>query len=606
MNNKNIITSELDFDLIKENFKTYLNGQQEFSDYNFEGSGLSILLDVLAYNTHYNALYTNLAINESFLDSASKRSSVVSKAKLLGYTPNSSSAAYAKISLVINASSITDPPAILTLPKYSQFTTSIDNRTYSFYTLEDYSSYKSNTNVYSYTDIIIKEGVLLKYRYPHNIGGRYVIPNANVDITTLNVRVKENSESEVYTDYSLADNIIYLTNTSNIYFLTELDNNLYEIQFGNGVIGSELANGNIIEITYIATNKSVSNGAHSFTYNGQELLGLTPTVYTQIIAGGGNEPEDIDKIRFNAPRFYSSQNRCVTKHDYEAIILSHFPQTKSINVWGGEDNYPPSYGDVFISILPTTGNFLSTEQQNFILGEILSPRKSLTVHNKLVDPTFLDISANITVYYDPELTNLSKNDIITTVRNNIRNYSYTELEFFGKRLKYSRLSNIIDNSEISISNNISTIKLYTYISPFYNIEYDYIIDIGNPIYKNLIDAESVLSNGFYIPNLNEIVYVDDIPNSTNIGILRLFYYKENTKISIKEIGTIDYNNGILYINKLLITKLYCSNWRFQFKPSSNDVVSLRNQIIRFPDNYVNIDAIKLSDHTKYKFTPSRL
>lgn len=606
MNNKNIITSELDFDLIKENLKTYLKGQQEFSDYNFEGSGLSILLDILAYNTHYNALYTNLAINESFLDSASKRSSVVSIAKLLGYTSTSAICASAKIALSLNASTVDRPPSLLILPKYSPFTTNVDNTTYTFYTIEEYSSYISRANTYSFSDVIIKEGTLLNYSYTYVTGARYIIPNPNVDINTLVVKVRENADTDIYTEYSLIDNIIYLNSNSKVYFIKEIDNNLFEIQFGNGVIGSELVTGNIIEITYIATNKTVTNNARSFSYNGQSLLGLTPNIYTQVRASGGNEPEDIDKIRFNAPRVYSAQNRCVTKNDYESIILSHFPQAKSVNVWGGEDNYPPSFGDVFISVLPTTGNFLTAEQKDYLLGEVLAPRKAITVHNKLIEPSYLDVAINTTFYYDSELSSLTQRDIVNLVRTNIRNYSYTELEFFGKRLKYSRLSNIIDDSEPAITNNITRLKLYTYLNPYFNTEYDYSIDVGNPIFKNIIDAESILSNGFYIPNIPEVVYIDDVPNTTNIGTLRLFYYSGTNKVAIKNIGNVDYSNGILYILNLTISKLYCDNLRFMVNPSSNDVVSTRNQIIRIPDTLVSVDGIKLSDYTKYKFTPSRV
>lgn len=606
MNNKNIVTSELDFDLIKQNLKNYLKGQQEFSDYDFEGSGLSILLDILSYNTHYNALYTNLAINESFLDSASKRASVVSVAKLLGYTPNSAACPTATISLTVNAATIDRPPSILVLPKYSTFTTSIDNKSYTFYTVEEHSSYVSRTNTYSYSNVIIKEGTLLNFRYTYIPGARYIVPNPNIDLSTLTVRVKESIDTEVYTEYSLVDNIIYLTSKNNVYFIKEIDGNLYEIQFGNGVIGSQLANGNVIIIDYIATNKTLANNARNFGYNGQDLLGLTPTIYTQVRAVGGDEPEDIDKIRFNAPRVYSAQNRCVTKNDYESIILTHFPQAKSVNVWGGEDHFPPSYGDVYISVLPTAANFLTSEQKDYLLGEVLAPRKSLTIHNKLIEPNYIDVALNTAFYYDSEMTNYTQKDVINLVRTNIRNYSYTELEFFGKRLRYSQLSNVIDTTEPSITNNITTLKLYTYLTPYYNTEYDYSIDLGNPIFKNIIDAESVLSNGFYIPNLSEVVYIDDVPNNTNIGTLRLFYYDATTKVVVKEIGKVDYANGMLYLLNLTINKLYCDNLRIMFKPSSNDVVSVRNQIIRIPDNLVTITGIKLSDYTKYKFTPSRL
>lgn len=605
MNNKNIITSELDFDLIKTNLKEYLKGQSEFSDYNFEGSGLSVLLDILAYNTHYNALYTNLAINESFLDSASKRASVVSIAKLLGYTPNSATCATAKISLSINAISSVNKPGLLTLPKYSTFTTNVDNTTYTLYTLEDYHSYIDN-DMYIFTDVIIKEGVYLTYKFLSIPGARYIIPNPDVDITTLRVKIKENAETEAYSEYTLVDNIIYLNSSSKVYFIKEIENGLYELQFGNGIIGAELSTGNVIEIDYLVTHKRDINGAKVFSYTGSALLGITPVIYTQYAATGGDVAEDIDHIRFNAPRLYSSQNRCVTKHDYESVILSHFPQAKSVNVWGGEENFPPSYGDVFISILPTSGLFLSDENKDYVLNEVLKPRKSLTIHNKLVEPSFIEVELNTAFYYDSDITFLSQKDILALVFNNIKTYSYTELEYFGRRLKYSRLSNLIDNSENSITNNITKLKLYVYVDPMYNIEYDYTIDIGNPVYKNLIDAESIISNGFYIPNLSEIVYIDDIPNNTNTGTLRLFYYKGTVKITIKNIGTIDYNNGILYINNLVISKLYCGYLRFKVIPSSYDVVSTRNQIIRIPDNMIYITAIKLSDNTQYKFTPSRI
>lgn len=606
MNNKNILTSELDFDLIKANFKNYLSGQSEFSDYNFEGSGLSVLLDILSYNTHYNALYTNLAINESFLDSASKRENVISKAKLLGYTPNSATCATAKVSLSVNANSLATKPGTIILPKYSTFTTAIDNVTYTFYTIDEHISYLNNNNMYVFTDITIKEGIYLTFRYVYNNGSKIIIPNPNVDISTIVVKVMDNNDMINGIEYTLADNIIYLDKNSKVYFLREIDNGLYEIEFGNGVIGSAISVGNIINISYIVTNKSVVNGAKKFSYTGDGLLGLEPIVYTQYAASGGNNAEDLDNIRFNAPRFYSAQNRCITKHDYETVILSHFPQAKSVNVWGGEENIPPSYGDVFISIVPTTGLFLSDEQKDYIINEVLAPRKALTVHNKLVEPFYIDVALNTTYYYDKDKTSLSQKDLTGLVYTNIRDYSYNELEYFGKRLKYSRLSNIIDNTELSITNNITKLSLYVYLTPVYNIEYDYTINLDNPIFKNLVDAESIISNGFYIPNLSNVVYIDDVPNNTNIGTLRLFYYNETVKVVIKNIGTVDYNNGIIKLNNLVIYKLYCEGLRFKIIPNSYDVVTSRNQIIRIPPNMITVESVKLSDTEKYKFTSSRI
>ena len=333
-NNKKINVTELDFDAIKANLKTFLQGQAEFQDYDFEGSGLSVILDIVAYNTHYNALYNNLAVNEMFLDSAIKRNSVVSLAKTLGYTPRSAKCSEAVVNITITSASA--GPSLVTIPQYSAFSTIANGQPYNFYNKQAISV-TGSSNVYNVTGVTLIEGNQLSFRFNVSAGTRYIIPNANVDLDTVSVRVQENSTSSDFKTFTNATSLVGLDPTVRAYWLKEIDDGLYELVFGDGVLSAALTNGNVVEVNYIVSNLDGANGARSFAFAGDSpYSGSVVSVVTTSPAGGGSEPEGIDSIRFNAPKIYAAQNRAVTTEDYKALIYSNFAEAKSVGVWGGE------------------------------------------------------------------------------------------------------------------------------------------------------------------------------------------------------------------------------------------------------------------------------
>jgi hypothetical protein len=610
--NKIINTTELDFDTIKSNLKTFLQGQSAFADYDFEGAGLSVLIDLLAYNTHYNALYTNLAINESFLDSASKRSSVVSRAKEIGYVPYSSSAATAVVNIVVSSTSST--PATLTLPAYSSFSTSIDGEQYTFYTTESIVSTLVGST-YTFTNVNIKEGTPLTFKYTVADGTQYIIPNQNVDMSTLSVRIQDNAASSNFATWINQELIINLDSESKVYFVKEIEGQFNQLEFGNGVIGKALANGNLVNLTYLVTNQDAGNGARVFAYTGSTLLGGSVAVTTVTPAVGGAVAETIESIRYNAPRAYSAQNRAVTVEDYRTMIFRLYPEAQTINVWGGEDNDPPIYGKVFLSIKPTTTDILTQNQKDYIKDSILKEKNVVSITPEIVDPEFINIKIESSIYYNPRLTAKSENTLKSLVVQTIKDYNTDNLNSFTGVFRHSNLSALIDGTEDSIVSNITTIKLHREVDVQYNTNANYTINLGNPIYGSGVAAQSILSTGFYIAGNDNIVYIEDLPTDENTGQLRLWYYSSDIKTYLRTFGSVDYPNGIIKLTELEITGIDLTEHpvlELMIKPQSNDVVSIRNQLVTIPDNNITVnvvlDKVSVGDPgggTNYIFTSSR-
>lgn len=604
--NNRINTTSLDFDEIKTNLKNYLKGQQKFSDYDFEGSSLSILLDVLAYNTHYNALYNNLAINEAFLDSASKRASVVSKAKELGYVPKSARSAMANLKVVMLDNSV-PPVQSLSIPRYTKFTSNVNGKEYTFYTLDVYTAYNQN-NQFIFEDVLVYEGTLLDYKWTADgINNIFTIPNANLDTSTLRVIVQDNAQTSAYTTYTPASSMLSVSDTDTVYFLKEIAGNLHQLEFGNDVVGKKLAAGNVITISYMVSNQAAANGARTFKYADQQAGTAEIFVSTTTPAFGGSAAESIDAIKWNAPRQYAAQNRLVTLDDYRSIIYSQYPNAHTINVWGGEENHPPTYGDVYISVKPTNAETLSVGQKDYLLSEVLGPRKIVTVHPKLVDPTYIRVELNTTFYYNPDNTYRKKEDIASLVRQTIADYDATTLSKFGGILKSSALARAIDATENSITSSITTMLLHVDIEPQYNLSYEYKIQLGNPIYNSGVPENSILSTGVNALNAAGTVYFDDVPDAegTDTGVLRMFRYIGGKKSFIKNVGTVKYSTGLIVFNDVIITGLVDSTFTFKIKPQSNDVVSARNQIVTIPSELVTVDGQVDTDADNYKFTSSR-
>lgn len=613
MANKNIVTTELDFDQIKQNLKTFMSGQSEFQDYDFEGSAMSTLLDVLAYNTHYNALYKNLAVNESFLDSASKRSSVVSRAKEVGYIPKSSTCSTATVDVIV--SNTTSKPATLILPAMSSFSAYVEGGVYNFYTLDATIATLEN-NVYTFDNVTIKEGTPYEYKYTVSNGQRYIIPNNNVDLSTLKVRVQESATSGNFQTFTNQESIVNLTATDPIYFIKEIDGELYELEFGNDVVGKAVNNGNIVSVSYMVCNKDAPNGAKTFSFQGSTLIGGNVSVLTNTAATGGSDVESIESIRYNAPRAYTTQNRAVTEDDYRTIIYRNFPKAESVSVWGGESNDPPIYGKVFISVKPTDATVLTVAEKQSLVGEVLKSKNVVSITPEIVDAEYIELALEVSVYYNPRLTTRSDTQLKTLVYQTIQDYNDVNLNKFDGIFRFSKLSALIDSTEDSFVSNIMTVKLHRDVDVKYGISANYRINLTNPIYNSGLPEQSILTTGFYIPDNNNVMYMEDLPTyGSNVGTLRMFYYTESVKTYVKNIGEINYDSGIIDIKGLTITGIdttHSSVFQFIIKPQSNDVVSVRHQLVTIPAQQVNVNIIldktvsgDAAGNTNYIFTSSR-
>ena len=612
---KRIQVSELDFDQIKSNLKTYLRGQPEFTDYDFEGSGLSVLLDVLAYNTHYNALYQNFTVNEMFLDSAGKRNSVVSRAKELGYTPYSATCSEAIIDLTV--SSPTSFPSSLTLPKNASFITTVDNKTYTFYTTDAITiPYDAG---YKFSDVTIKEGTPVTFKYTAADGARYMVPNSNADMKTLVVRVQESAQSTVFHTYTRSDSILNITGSDRAYFVKEIENQLYELKFGDGFIGMELSNGNVVHLEYFVTNAASTNGAKQFTYTGPTLAGGTAIITLKSAAYKGADIESIASIKFNAPKAYTAQNRAVTADDYQSLIYNNFTAAQSVSVWGGEDNVPPVYGKTFICVKPRNAEVLSVIQKNEILTTILGPRNVLSITPTIIDPEYINIALTVAVYYNDRATTRSGDEIASLVSSTILNYNENDLQKFDGVFRFSKLSRLIDTTEPAIVSNISTVLLHVTLTPRFNTSAEYIVNIINPIYTEHVAESAVKSHGFYVDGSTYIHYLED----DGVGNMQLFRHSDaevnpplgviqNHVIVNPTIGTVDYATGYIKIQNLNITALAETTFEIIIKPQSNDVVSAFHQIARIEPSRLTISSIidttsngDLRAGQNYVFTSSR-
>jgi hypothetical protein len=606
--NKKINVTTLDFDDIKKNLKTFLSGQSEFQDYDFEGSAMAVLLDVLAYNTHYNALYNNLAINEMFLDSARKRNSVVSISKMLGYSPRSATCAQATITLTVSAPG--SGATTLTLPAYTPFTTTIDGASYTFYTTGSVVA-TSSTGVFTFSNLVITEGTPLTFNITVGTNTRYIIPNSEIDLNTLTVRVQDSASSSVYTTFTKAETLIGVDFATKCFWVKEIDEGLYELTFGDDNLGKSLDTGNIVHLNYFVSSLDAPNKARQFTYGGGTLIsGAAISITTTGIAANGAAAEDIDSIRFNAPRMYASQNRAVTPDDYKAIVYSQFSDAASVTCWGGEDNNPPVYGKVYICIKPKDADKLTTTQKSALIATILDQRNVVSVQPIIVDPEFINIALNVTVYYNEQATSKTASEIAAGVTNTINAYNANDLSRFDGVFRYSKLSKLIDNSDQAITNNITTVLLRRELNVRYNTSAQYILNMINPIWSSGQPEESFRSTGFYVIGSDELHYLDD----DGVAHVRLFRFGANgIKIVVNPtIGNIDYAKGVVDIKNLHITALADIDLEISIRPLSNDVVSALTQIAQIAKDHLKVTALPdptasgdLRGGYNYTFTPSR-
>lgn len=598
-----ITTDELDFDLVKANIKEFFRSQDVFTDYDFEGSALSVLIDLLAYNTLYNSFYNHLSINEMFLDSASKYSSAVSLAKTIGYTPKSVKAARALLSVTI--SGVPENPTVLTLPSGSTFRATVGDREFDFRTLTDYTS-ANNLGSFQFDGIEIAEGAKLSKRYTAADNIKFVIPNKDVDLSTLDVFVQENASSSDYTKYTLVDDILKVKSTDNVYFIKQREDTLYEVYFGNGVLGAALSTGNLVVLDYMLASGSVANGARSFVYSSGFRSDVFYTVNTDQIALGGDEAETLESVKFNAPRMYVAQNRAVTADDYDVLLRERFTNIESLSIWGGQDNVPPVYGKVFVTAKPTgRETFLSDEKQE-MLSYLTSGKNIATITPVFLDPEFLRLQIVANVYYNKNLARKTAGELNTLVRNTIIAYG-ENLNRFGNSFRFSQLSTEIDSTDKSIISNITSIKIRKVVQPVYNITTKYTIRIENPIYQDRDTGETIWSTRFYIGAESDRCYFKD-DGAGNIDL-----YLENILGEprfYKTIGTVNYSTGEIEIVDVLIRGLYDQEIEVMCTPLSNDVIPIRQYLLTIPPELIEVNVIADTDSTsgtkqKHTFSPSR-
>ena len=579
--------SELDFDAIKLNLKTFLQNQSEFQDYDFEGSGFAVLLDLLAYNTHYLGFNANMLANEMYLDSADIRKNIVSLAKMLGYTPTSSKAPSALIDITMN--NVTGSPATVTAAKGTVFTTSVDGTSYQFVTNAE-TTISPSYGVYKFESLEIFEGTLVTFKYTvdsSDVDQRFIIPTINADTTTLKVSIQNSASDSTTNTYSKATSFTSLNDESKVYFIQESDEGKFEVYFGDGIVGKSLTDGNIVNLEYVVTNKTEANGASAFTLSGT-IDGLSDvSISTVSNAQGGSEPQTKESIRFNAPLQYSAQDRAVTTSDYETKILELYPNAQAVSAWGGEDEETPVYGTVKISIKAASGSTLTNATKVDLVTQ-LKKFNVASVTPEIVDPETTKILLTSVVKFDTNSTIKTADTIKSNVLTTLTNFNSTNLQKFDSIFRYSKVSKAIDDTDTSILSNITTLKIRKEFTPTLSSSTLNNIYFRNALYNphaehNKAAGGILESSGFKVDGdtTNEM-FLDDDGN----GNVRRYYivsgvrtYANNTQ------GTINYDTGQITLNSLNIASI--SNIRgsastvieLTVKPNSNDVVPVRNQIL---------------------------
>jgi hypothetical protein len=589
-NDKRLRVTELDFDAIKSNLKTYLKAQNEFKDYDFEGSGMSVLLDTLAYNTHYLGFNANMLANEMFLDSASLRSSVVSHAKTLGYETTSVRAPYATINVSLSTTANTK-----TMSAGTAFTTSIDGTSYQFVTIADVTS--SNTgNAIPFDSVNVYEGTYVTTRYTvdsSDVDQRFLVNNPNADTSTLTVKIQTSASDTTTTTYTKATDITQLTSNSTVYYLQETDSGKYEVYFGDGIVSKSLADGNIVILQYVVTNKTEANGALSFSSPTSIDSVTSITVTTVASATGGSEAESIDSIKLQAPLDYAAQGRCVTVDDYKTYTKKLFANTQAVSVWGGEDgsydtstgvSSNPEYGKVFISIKSTTGENLTTVQKSNLVAAF-APFKVASITPVVVDPETTYLILNVSFNYDSTSTTSTKNELASLIGTTISNYNSNNLQQFNTSFRHSKLTGLIDDTDSSILNNTTTVTMGKFFTPV-STNLSYTINFNNAFYNPYTGYNSpvIASTGFYLDNSTETEYFFDDDGSGNLRIYSLSTGQVRTYLN-SSAGTVDYVNGTISTISLLISAVSdvdgasSTKIRITSIPQSNDIIPVRNQIL---------------------------
>ena len=604
----------LDFDAIRTDLKRFLQSQSVLKDYNFEGSALSTLIDVLAYDAYYHGWYTNFAVNEVFLQTAQIRNSVVSAARQVGYIPRSVSSAVAEVNITVSGLAANE--GVVNLPRYTPFTTTTDAGSLTFYTTTPTSIVaSSNATSVTFSSVELYEGVKIEdtvtitsTNYSES-GTRITIPAKNLDTRTLTVAVYPDSQSETATIYDRATSAVPVTSTSTAYFLFENNDGNYEIQFGDNRIGKNLAVGQRVVIEYLASRGADGNGADTFSFAGtlSNIVGTTANVTitatlsnANLPAAGGEDREGLESIKKNAPNMYQIQGRIVTASDARTVLLTEYNGIDSLSVWGGEDNDPPVYGKIFFALKPVNGERFGPVQKNAMLNKILRPKSPPTLSYEFVDPDYLYVVVDSEIRYATSLTARSSTELGELVKQSIQNYTQTTLGQFGSVFRYSQLSRIIDNAEQSIQSNVTSITMEKRVRIQPGLR-SYQLNFANPIFESTAAAPSVVVTS-RIKN-QTFSYVDQI------GILQTECYIENEGSSLhvyrdgigepkivvrRDIGMINFDTGMVSLQDFVprnITNNLENEFTIHAVPRVSDLRAQRSQIISVPTDNISLRVI---------------
>ena len=614
VNDKRLTVTEFDFDDVKQNLKTFLRGQTEFTDYDFEGSGMSALLDVLAYNTHYLGFNANMLANEMFLDSASLRTSVVSHAKTLGYLPTSARASVATVDVMLNTTSLVSA----TMPAGTVFTTTVDGTSYQFTTASDVTSSSTGAGI-PFNSVKIYEGTYVTSRYTVNTSDadqRFLLTDNRADTTTLIVKVQTSSSDSTTSTYTHATDITQVKASSKVYFLQEVEAGKYEVYFGDGAIGTALSDDNIVILTYIVSNKADANGATTFTSSGAIATVNDVSVTTVSSSSAGSEPESIKSIKYNAPLDYASQGRCVTTEDYKVYAKKLYPNAQSVQVFGGESGSFDSslgvvstaeYGKVFISIKSTTGLDLTSQEKTQLVTD-LAPYTIASTTPVIVDPLTVSLILNTNFKFDSSATTSTAEGLKTAVTNALIAYNSSDLGKFDGIFRHSKVTGVIDDADTSILGNITNVTMGQFFTPTTTASTAYTFFFNNALYNphsghNASAGGVIASTGFYIDgdSTNERFFDDN-----GEGGLRTYYLSSGTRIyDSASAGTVTYSTGKIVTSGIhiasvgLVDGAASSRIRITAIPDSKDIVPVRNQILEidFTNSTITggVDTIAVSD-----------
>jgi hypothetical protein len=585
--------SELSFDGIKNNLKIYLKNQAQFQDYDFEGSNLSALLDVLSYNTYMNSYYLNMVGSEAFLDTAQIKSSVVSHAKELNYVPRSTSSA--RVQVVFNVNTGTDAPNFVIIPAFYTLKTVIDNSTYDFSTSEPVVIYPQN-GVYSSDPVTVYEGKIVTEYFTAGIDARYTLQSEYLDTSSIQVYVTQSATNQTTTQFKFAESLVGVTSTDPVFFVQGFKDNQYEIVFGDGTAGLGLEAGNIIKVVYRSSNGAAGNRAGNFstTTKINNLYNVTVTTVGGAISQGGAVAETIESIRYYAPRHFTTQFRAVTKEDYINLIREKYPQIQTVNVYGGEEANPPQYGKAIISLIPnSTVPFVSDALKADIITYLKT--RSLTTDPVIVDPEYMYVEINADVLFDPTLTTKSYQTLQSEINSQIKLYSDNNLTEFGNDLRKSKLASYIDTADVSIVSNQTTLRAIHRITPTKTtsnyIKFSFESALKRPILTPYVvgEQEVIKSSAFSYYNTSSGQIVNAYLSDDGAGKLRIYYIGPLSPVTILEsnIGTVDYKTGTLtfnitvqdYINYISIFSIF----------NTDDIIVNNTKFIKIDYNNVNVN-----------------